>query len=226
MSFGLYSILQAPDLASTRILARNLKKEQLEVHETNSLLLWFIARFGQNGGFLMHWLGISTLVATYDTFFPSQFDIPSLAIVIGTTNLMAAAHNFALHGQLRIWNKDELARRSQRLAEYLSKLSWRRRLVFVLEREIFELSVLLTAVSSVYAINLNGALLCGNQAQSNFWATIVKLVFGVTTCSAYSYIASLILLGLALSFVAFLILSITADDTLVNAYKGKYTASS
>ncbi len=153
-SFVLYSLLRYFDVKSTRKLAERL---DLQKHEANPLLTLLARRWGLERAFLTTWLVTASGIAVADTFLniTVSWGIPAIALLLGTSHLLAAASNMELEYRTRNMSREQIEAETFRLAEQLSGLDWKRRLSFVTERSAFNAVVTAISLSIIFLYTLS-----------------------------------------------------------------------
>ena len=217
VSFTVYSLLQRTDAWSTR---RYGKLDDLRVAEASWLLTAIAAKVGFKKAIRIVWLLIGIPVAAYDTIFPSSFDIPSTAILIGFTHLAAATHNYQLYGYVQILTKEEIRSRTKRLAEHLSQLNRLQRLAFVFERNavaLFTTGMVIVIASAVsHAVS---QVTCNGPPPITPWFRLARAFGLAQPCDFFSYLGSLLLLSLFFSTLQSFVATYDHDDKLLRLHR-------
>jgi len=136
-SFALYSLFRLLDTESTRMA---LKELNLEMHEVNFIAVPLIRKMGFNKAMILTWFIFATLIAAGDALFVSPLvGFPTLCILLGLFQALAAANNVQVYFQTLEIGAENVERSTRNLIRKLRTLSAVGRIVYLMKLNFLHL---------------------------------------------------------------------------------------
>jgi hypothetical protein len=160
-SFLTYSVMRYVDVHSTKLC---LAKLDPQMHEVNPVITRFLKRMSFNKTMILTWILFAIPTAVLDTYFIlSIAGFPLLCWIFGIFHLMAAANNYQLHFQIKLFGADTIKENTLRTIKMLEELPLRDKLTYLTKTNFF--NIFLAAYSLVALVLLN------------YWINSVEIAF-------------------------------------------------